>query len=112
MAITSKALFAATLLVSLGAVSTTALAGEVTLNQKGQRTITVPYSDLNIGSAAGQAALAARLRGATKTVCGDSYARVSLRESSSIRTCVKVTTDNALASASIGSPIRLALQAH
>jgi UrcA family protein len=110
MPVTNTVLFAAALSVSLAAGSTAALAGEVALNDQGQRTVTVSYSDLNLDTAVGRTVLAARIHNATKTVCGDTDGRVSLTESVRIRTCMRATMDTALAAASIGSPLRLALQ--
>jgi UrcA family protein len=110
MAVTNRSLFAATLFVSLVASSTPALARDVTLNDQGQRIVTVSYDDLDLHNAAGRAALATRIRSATKVVCGDTTGRVSLRESANIRTCMRGAMDTALASTSVGGAFHVARQ--
>lgn len=98
MSVPSKTLIAASLFASLGVISTAAVAGEMTLNQHGERTMLVAYSDLNLNSPAGQNALKSRINRAVKKVCGYTLGRTSLNEANQIRTCIKGTTETAMAS--------------
>lgn len=110
MSVTKNALIAAALFASFGGVSTAAIAGEVTLNEQGQRVVTVAYSDLNLNSSAGMKALEARISSAAKKACGQSHGRISLKEASNVRSCINGTRDSALAAVSTGEPVRVAMQ--
>lgn len=110
MSVIKNALIAASLFVSTGAFATAAVAGEVSLNEQGQRTVTVAYDDLNLNSSAGMKALETRISRAAQIACGKTQGRTSPKEASSIRACVKGTKDSVMATVSTGELVRVAIQ--
>lgn len=83
---------------TLFALSTGAVAEDMTVNSEGQRVMHVSLADLNLESAEGQRVLETRIRSAVRKVCGYSRNNRSLREMSDYRTCSKTANQTALAS--------------
>ena len=110
MSVIKNALIAASLFASTGAFATAAVAGEVSLNEQGQRTVTVAYDDLNLNSSTGMKALETRISRAAQIACGKTQGRTTLKEASSIRACVNGTKDSVMAAVSTGEPVRVAIQ--
>ena len=62
--------------------------GQIILNEHGERTLVVSYSDLNLASEAGVQALQMRMAYAAKRVCGNNRGTKELRARVEARTCV------------------------
>lgn len=68
----NRALFAGCVCMALSSLPAMAATsgGQISLNEYGERTLAVPYSDLNLANDAGRRALQLRMLHAAKRVCG------------------------------------------
>jgi UrcA family protein len=83
-------------LAALALVANPAMARPVQMDGDSQRTA-VSYADLDLTTAAGHAALAARIRRAAEAVCGPSPDQKDVKAVMAFEGCMKQSVDTAVA---------------
>ncbi len=106
----TRNLVTASLFAALGTLAPAAIAGEVSTNERGERTVQIDTSDLNLDHADGQKALEQRIRVAVRKVCGTNRSIMPLKEANAIRTCSRKASETALAMANKGQDTQLAVR--
>ena len=106
----TRTLATVSLSAALGTLAPAAMAGDVSLNERGERTIEIDTSDLDLNHAAGQRALEGRIRVAVRKVCGTNRGIMPLKEATAIRTCSRMASDAALAMVNKGDQVQLAIR--